>query len=193
VNPEAFDMSSLPAPPRTRRNVIAAPLVGVGGWLAFFIVVLVFFNAYYSIRDALFAVQDIKRLYAELPRVRFAPLYYFLDHLVWLALRAFGIYAGIQLWRIRPGAVEVAKRYLWCFAFVAFVQAAVPMSWWILQAHGSLSTVAAGHPDNQEALLSLIRPICYSLAWYSYLLRSVRVSNTYPAVISTQPIQGVTT
>ena len=49
-----------------------------------------------------------------------------IDSVLSLGVTGFGLFAGIQLWRIRPGAVLTAKRYLFCALMWQAVEIGLP-------------------------------------------------------------------
>src|SRR5262249_37287514 len=78
-------------------------------------------------------------------------------------LTAFGVYAGIGLWRIRPGAVDVAKRYLWCFLGYHVI---------------CVFTILLYKLEAVDAKFT-VRGISHFAIWYLYLTWSKRVKATY--------------
>ena len=99
-----------------------------------------------------------------------------------LALAVFSVYSGIALWRVLPGAVSAAKRYLQFVvaysAFAVFLPGVVGLP-------QDLYQEMLG-PDLFSSLLTLI----YAAAWYGYLKRSRRVKATYPAEPDGSPPPG---
>jgi heme A synthase len=84
----------------------------------------------------------------------------------------FSIYAGIKLWRIRPGAVRTAEIFLLCVLCYQGIPALLPL--------------LAGRPSpyqpmTQAAATNLLSAFLYVAVWYSYLRRSERVKATYGA------------
>jgi len=90
-----------------------------------------------------------------------------------LAVAVFSIYAGIALWRVVPGAVEIARKYLMAivlytvFAFFLPVMVGLPQD---LAQEIAGSSAAAG-----------MLTILYAVTWYIYLVHSKRVKATYQA------------
>jgi hypothetical protein len=94
---------------------------------------------------------------------------YVLATLITGAVMLFGLYAGIQLWRERRGAVTLARRFV---VLVPLVPLAGSIPYAILPGFTvNLKAVAEGF------LYTLI----WAVLWYSYLRRSIRVENTFPA------------
>ena len=84
---------------------------------------------------------------------------------------AFGVYAGLRLWAIRPQAVSTAKQAL-LFGLAADILAA------LLQViFGPVSTEEAGWL--REATLSLVPGLLFFTLSFAYLNSSARVQATY--------------
>ncbi len=165
------------------------PPAGVGGWLALFVFVAIFVNGFFVIANLGFLVGDARVLVREFPYIKARTVFFLMDHVAWLAVRCLGIYAGIQLWRIAPGAVGTAKRYLVLFGLVAFAQFGGLLILWAFG--GSATGLTRNASDgNFEFLMNFAQAAIYSLLWYSYFQKSVRVQNTYANAASVPP-QGV--
>jgi len=79
----------------------------------------------------------------------------------------FSLYAGLQMWQVRPGAVVVAKRFLLANLIYGLVVPAVV-------------AVMIGLPELAgDAVKTALRAITYTAIWYPYLLKSKRVRATY--------------
>jgi Protein of unknown function (DUF2569) len=83
-----------------------------------------------------------------------------------------GIYAGIRLWRVKPGAPRAAKMYL--VAIFAQQVVLLLMGFWIA------SKVAATPENIGSVIMEPLRSVIYVVIWYSYLNKSQRVAATYP-------------
>jgi hypothetical protein len=94
-----------------------------------------------------------------------------IDALLSLGLMAFSIYAGTGLWRIRPGAVQIAKRYLLCLLGYYALAAILPFL-------SGLPSAANGAMI-WEVVKNTLRGVFYLAIWYSYLNMSERVRFTY--------------
>ena len=88
-----------------------------------------------------------------------------------LALAVFSVYAGIGLWKVVPGALSVARKYLLAVVLYAVVAASLP--------------IIVGMPQEsyqefagQTAFNSFLT-MAYAIAWYMYLQYSKRVKATY--------------
>lgn len=90
-----------------------------------------------------------------------------------LAVAVFSIYAGLALWRVAPGAVAIARKYLMAvvlytvFAFFLPVMVGLPQD---LAQEIAGSSAAAG-----------MLTILYAVTWYIYLVHAKRVKATYKA------------
>ena len=89
-----------------------------------------------------------------------------------LALAVFSVYAGIALWKIVPGAVSVAKKYLLAVLLYSVVALILP--------------VLVGIPRESyqefagQTFFNSLLTMAYAFIWYIYLQRSRRVKATYP-------------
>jgi len=102
-------------------------------------------------------------------------LFYVIEQLARLALDAYGIFAGIQLWKTRPAALMHAKRFLLLvvlFHLADFVT--VVNIEWILGPPGTLGKYLP------PAVLRQTRNLVYPVVWYAYLVNSERVRSTFP-------------
>lgn len=90
-----------------------------------------------------------------------------------LGLMVYSIYTGLSLWKVVPGAVTTAKRYLLAVflysAFAMFLPALAGLTGDYRERFGAV------------ALLGNLRTIAYVGIWYLYLRRSKRVRATYGA------------
>ena len=143
-------------------------LVGVGGWLVLFcLVILVFsparaafslYGFYTSVVSSLYTNTSVQYIFAAvvLPTV---------------ALMLFSMYCGIQLWMVKKGAVEVTKIFLITYMvvntlslFIVFSGGFTPESFNIL---------------TSKLLFPYVQSCIFFGVWFSYLNMSKRVKNTY--------------
>ena len=136
------------APAQEGHFTTASSLSGVRGWLLFFCISLVIFRPLVYL-FALSSGQDLSWAAMALP----------------IAICAFGVYAGVELWRIAPAAVKKAKAFLW--TYLALTVAA------------GVLVVSESEEVKGEDLSDMLRSIIFFCFWYLYLLRSQRVRNTY--------------
>ena len=96
---------SLPPP----SPVPDSPYQGYGGWLAFFGGLQLFVAPAIAIVLLVIGSTTIGEASSRYPSIL---VVYFVESLVNVSIVALGMYAAVQLRRIRPGAVRAAKRYL---------------------------------------------------------------------------------
>jgi len=94
-------------------------------------------------------------------------------------LVCFGIYAGIQLARIKPQAPAVAKKYL--VGIVVQQLVLLLVGFWLVQ------KVKAGPGSLEDLLKEPLRALLYVVIWYSYFVKSARVAATYRPDEAIQP------
>lgn len=92
------------------------------------------------------------------------------DGILRAALIACSAYAGVRLWRIRPGAVRATKGFLVCLVAYSFIREAV-----------RFLTHPTGGSLTEEAAKRLLQSFLIVAIWYSYLVSSKRVRATYGA------------
>jgi hypothetical protein len=88
-----------------------------------------------------------------------------------VALAVFSVYAGLALWRIAPGAVSVAKKYLLAVLIYSLVAASLPV---IVGIPAESYQEFAG-----QTVFNSFLTMAYAITWYIYLQRSKRVKATY--------------
>lgn len=81
------------------------------------------------------------------------------------AICGFGVLAGVELWRIAPGAVKKAKAFLWTFL--------------ILQVGGGVAFISISDQATIKDAADILRSVVFFGVWYLYLTLSKRVKNTY--------------
>jgi len=150
---------------RTRDQILAEPppdaprkLAGVGGWLLLLVAYLVLFV---PISAALALIRGgVGVLVTHSTKINTAPTILF-GWVSGLALMLFGIYAGMLLWKERPGAVAVTKSFL--------------LAWLLLRAAWALFPGVS----IADRAWGLVDTLFWFAVWYSYLIFSERVANTY--------------
>lgn len=104
----------------------------------------------------------------QFPRLRVVRL---IDTVLRIALTTYGVWVGLRLITVRPGAVQTAKRYFQVSLAYLLVAALLPF--------------AAGLPPEVNPTLAIAVaqqtvPALIGVAlWYAYLVRSKRVKATY--------------
>lgn len=138
---------------------VARKLVGVGGWLFLLVAQLVFLV---PISAAVFLAARAYGLFVTHSiKINPSPIVLF-AWVGWPAVTAFGFYAGTLLWKERPGAVAVTKRFLLAGLLLSALAALLP------------------HRPVSDRAWDLVNALFWFCVWYSYLAFSKRVANTYP-------------
>lgn len=144
-------------------------LRGVGGWLLCMCITLVIINPIYNgfrIYNNISFIRDwyTKVLHQEVPLWLYAQFYIFIPILL------FGLYCGIQLWRISRNAISLTKVYLLTSLGFGI----------LLLVLGVLGNLIFDLEINLSPLWGqLIFGTLSFCAWFGYLDRSKRVKNTY--------------
>ena len=141
---------------------------GVGGWLLLLCLGLTVFA------PILVAIGIVRGFLADSPYFDTFPrlrAVFFVDVALRIVLTAFGVYAGIRLGTVRPGAVRTAKTYFACAVVYLVIGAALPFAAGLPAAANSVLAQAAV----QQTIPALISVG----VWYAYLVRSTRVKATY--------------
>lgn len=163
-------MSDSEARPISNR---AAPS-GVGGWLLFFVLTLVVFGPAFHIAAFLRSYRHAIEVFARLSHPYSHYLFYIIEQLAGVALYGYGIFAGIRLWKTRPAALMHAKRFLLLLVLYHLADFAMAVNFtWILDPPGTVDKYLP------HAFLRQMRNLVYPVVWYSYLLNSKRVRNTF--------------
>ena len=132
---------------------------GVGGWLLFLCLILAVFNPLLLV----LGIFNPKGL-----RTQFVDVLAAIDATGFVLLNIGSLYAGVRLWRIQPGAVQVTKRYLLCgMGFVVLHMVVTFM-------FGTSSALY-----KTQDYTDVAKTIGFNVIWYLYLSRSRRVKNTY--------------
>lgn len=147
---------------------------GVGGWLLFLIVTMVVIGPLACIGSLFRSYPHITATPARLSHPQAHLLFIVVEQLAAVALYAYGIFAGIQLWKTRPAAVLHAKRFLLFYAAYHLADFAMALNFaWVMDPAGTLGRFLSRELPKQGRLL------VYPIVWYWYLLRSKRVRNTF--------------
>ena len=140
------------------------PLVGVRGWLLFFVIIIVFISPIY-------AGYEIKNLVELIADPKF-PSGVLKNWMVAIACAAallvlYGVYAGVQLWSVKSGAVKTAKTYLVVAAVLPWVICLIFLQF------------LTGPEIFKNMGGEVIGGMIFSGIWYWYLASSRRVKDTY--------------
>lgn len=161
-------------------------LYGAGGWLLFFIFTLVFFGPIALVLGLVGeSLQNIVSS-APFPHWSVPHAYYIVAQFAHLAIRGYGIYAGIQLWKIRPKAVQHAKGFLLLLLAYAFANYSLRAIWTLLMTSKPVRTPALAQFVSGPAAKSLLEYALSFALWYAYLLKSRRVRATFPLSSTTK-------
>lgn len=147
---------------------------GIGGWLLFFILTMTVFGPASLIVAFLRSYRHTIEVFGRALHPYSHYLFYATEQLTGIALYAYAIFVGIQLWKSRLGAITRAKRFLLLFLLyhaVDFVMAVNIV--WLMDGPGALGRYLP------HALVRQARYLVYPAVWYWYLLKSKRVRNTF--------------
>ena len=155
---------SQPEPALWRHGASERPLVGIGGWLAFLAISLTFLG---PIGAAILCYSEWQVALAEPVLVLLVAA-----ELAVIAFRtAFGIAAGVALWRLWPRAVALTQAYF-VFAIVSAWGLALGLPYLVPGDDLRAAVRTGGLPDAVWATV-------ISAVWLAYLHRSRRVRDTY--------------
>ena len=155
-------------PPLPPEAAVQPKYQGVRGWLLFFCINLTVLGPLLTIASLITAFGISPEALKEFPGLLVMLI---IDTVLSLGIAGFGLYAGIKLWRVRPGAVLTAKQYLYCALTYHIIGIGLP---WI-----------AGLPPEDtksmivEGIRNTMRGLIHFAIWFSYLNKSKRVRATY--------------
>jgi hypothetical protein len=160
-------------------DLLNHPQRRAGGWLLFFIFTLVFIGPAVRIFSFLGSYRHSMELFSRTshPHVYFA--YYTSEQLTAFAVRGYGLFAGIRLWRISPGAVGQAKRFLFYLVVYSVADYATGAMFVLLTTPEAISVSALSKFLTGQTAKALLQACGYAGIWYSYLLKSDRVRVTF--------------
>jgi hypothetical protein len=180
---------SIPAKSSATAATTAAPfatsnsadfLYGIGGWLLIFVIALVFIGPLAHLRASILGYQHSVESFARARHKYSLYGFYFTEQILGLAFDGYSIFAGIQLWKIRAGAVQRARQFLLALLLFRFLEYGVGLIWTVLMAPDSARSIAVSKFAFGNAAMNLLRGVIFAAVWYSYLLRSRRVRATFP-------------
>ena len=150
---------------------------GVRGWLLFFCLSLTIFVPLFTLYNIISAYNEISSQFYQLPNL--------LNLVIIAGLSTFSIYVGIKVWRVKPGAVRIAKNYLLLYLGY-MVLGILFLLFDSLQAGVDKAIIGE--------LARVVIPSFTNFAlWYSYLSKSKRVKATFSAVESNLEITAPNT
>jgi len=149
-------------------NGVHAKTRGVKGWLLFLCVSLSILDPLATLLYLTLMTAMTKQYFDTSPQLMRLML---IHGTCGIGLAVFSIYAGLSLWRILPGAVNTAKRYL----VIAMVYSCItPFLPYIVGLPEDFDESMKGNN-----LLNSLLTMSYMAVWYTYLQRSKRVQATY--------------
>jgi hypothetical protein len=163
--PPTAPLPPLPLPVDTMTR-----LRGVRGWLLFFCLSLTLLNPGATVYNLYNSIPQSAPYFRAFPGLFLLAV---VDTVVSAGIAALSVYAGILLWRVRPGAVRVTRIFL----IVGMVYVVI----------APFTPLLAGLPQAvNDAVISAVplaigRGILYYAIWLGYLSSSKRVRATYSA------------
>ena len=165
---------SRPAP----SDRLSHPYYGVGGWLWLFLIGTLLSPFVYA-RNVLLRYHHNIDVFVHSAHPNSLFIFYATATLVGFLVFGYGMFAGIQLWRIQRGAVEHAKRflfYLFCFRAADYLMG---LNWIAVMGPQDSRAVTLANFLGGQSALTLFRSAIYIAVWYAYFSRSERVRVTY--------------
>lgn len=154
------------------------PYYGVGGWLLLFFIGIVLAPFLYT-RNVLLHYRHSMNVFAHAAHPYSLYAFYAAETLAGFVVYGYGMFAGLQLWRIRPRAVEHAKRFLIYLLFFRIADYVMGLNWIALMGPEHSRTTALSNFVVGKTALTLFRSAIYIAVWYAYLSRSERIRVTY--------------
>jgi Protein of unknown function (DUF2569) len=155
-------------------------LRGTGGWLALCIFTLIVSvpaaHVLYFVNSYQHSLEVILRSHHRYSLLAF----YFVEQLANFGVRGYGIYAGIQLWKVRQGAIEKAKRFLLGLMLIALLDYVTGIVWiFLMEPSRSLVADKVLTFVRGRNSMAVLQTAFYVAIWYTYLLKSERVRVTF--------------
>lgn len=141
---------------------------GVRGWLLILCLNIAIFDPLTMLLTIFLVTSATKPYFGEHPELLRLCL---ASGICRLALAVFSVYAGLGLWKVVPGALSVAKKYLLAVVLYSVVASSLP--------------VVVGVPQESyqefagQTVFNSFLTMAYAITWYIYLQRSKRVKATY--------------
>jgi Protein of unknown function (DUF2569) len=161
---------SVPELPPPLQPALDSAYRGYGGWLAFFSVVQIFVVPIIALISGAVSISEVSKVSDRYPGL-IAPTA--VELIGDFALVGFGVYVGIALWRLRRGAVGIAKAYLVARLVWAVLKFALPY-------------LGTGLPSQvidamwMEVGKELVQTVIAFAIWFSYFNVSKRIKATFP-------------
>ncbi len=180
--PNTLDASTASTPRITYPAVadrFLHPYYGVGGWLSFFIFSIVFAAPAAHTWNVVRQYAHSMEIFAHSVHPYSLYSFYFVELVAGFAVYGYGMFAGIQLWRIRPNALKHAKQFLIVLLLYRFADYLMGINWLTLMLSDRARAIALPNFLVGKTSQTLLRSVIYAGVWYVYLLRSERVRVTY--------------
>jgi len=155
------------------------PYYGIGGWLTIFIFSIVFVGPVYHTLYFIQHYPDNMELIARSVHPYSLYLHYFVQTAARIAVYGYGVFAGIQLWRIRPNAVKHAKQFLIVLLLLPIADYLIGINWLTLMSSEQARGIALSNFLVGKTARAIVRSAIYSSVWYAYLFYSERVHIRY--------------
>jgi len=152
---------------------------GVGGWLSFFIFSIVFAAPAVHTWNVVRQYAHSMEIFAHSVHPYSLYSLYFVELVAGFAVYGYGMFAGIQLWRIRPNAPKHAKQFLIVLLLYRFADYLMGINWLTLMLSERARAIALPNFLVGKTSQTLLRSVIYAGVWYAYLSRSERVRVTY--------------
>ena len=165
----ALDRRAPGRPPVSTDSAGAPGKVGVRGWL---LVLCVMLTVVGPVISAGLMAHEYGRVAPHFDASRLAQVATLFSIAINTGSVLFGIDAGLRLWAIRPGAVDVARAALLVGLVVDIVTTTISTAMW-----------ASSPVDDRlfyEVLMNLVPSLVFFTACLAYLNKSTRVEATYP-------------
>lgn len=144
-------------------------LRGIGGWLFLFALQLTVLTPLWSLINMVAYIKEFVPIIDSFPSLLSGIV---VDTIITTSLLGFGIYCGLLIFKQKPQAVIMAKRYLIAFLFYALLEYPI-----LIGISGLPSE--ANRIILSEAVGQFFKSAIYVIIWYSYLIKSKRVENTF--------------
>lgn len=167
------EISPIPIPSSSQNHVRGkrnGSLNGVGGWLLLLCISLTILSPLHGLANIMKEWNYAKPLFEFYPGLNLAVT---LEVLCSIALTAYSIYAGSELWSVKLGAVKVTKNYLVTSLFYLLV------SPFVFAAIADLPSAFNDEIAKEGAKNAILGILSFAI-WFTYLNKSKRVRATYP-------------
>jgi len=144
-------------------------LRGIGGWLFLFALQLTVLTPLWSLINMVAYIKEYVPIIDSFPSLLAGIV---LDTIITTSLLGFGIYCGLLIFKEKPQAIMMAKRYLIAFLFYALLEYPILIGISGLPSEANRIILSA-------AVGQFFKSAIYVIIWYLYLIKSKRVENTF--------------